>query len=136
MQQPSGKPSGFGEQKDADLCDVRPGGDVQQVLFVVGVERISAGEGEELFVDLLEVPRVFEFNLVEVDFGFGRERADVFADELGEFCFAAAVEQFEAVNEQVGLAADGDGGAPVFPTAGSAAEVELGSEESDDDLFD
>ena len=82
---PPGQPAGFGEQEKANLRNVRAGGDVDQVVFRIVVERVGASEVEERLIDVLEVPWVAEIDLVKTHLGLGRNRRTTFAaHQVGE----------------------------------------------------
>lgn len=130
-----GEVVGFGEEEEADLGDVGAGGDVDEVVFGIGVEGVGAGEVEEGGVDFLEVPGVGEFDAVGADVGGGGDLADVGGDGLDERGVFLLVEEFEAVDGEVGVLAEGDGGSPALPAVGSGAGVDDGAEEADDDGF-
>ena len=102
----------FGQQEQADLCDVRAGGDVNEILFRLGVERVGPGEIVQRRVDLLEVPGVFHRDQVGAHLGLGRDRGDVGGHQLGQLFFLRPVEQFEAVDQQVLVLADRDARPP------------------------
>ena len=50
---------------------MRPGCDVDQIVFGVRIKGIRSRKIEERLVDLLEVPRIAEIDLMEMHFGLG-----------------------------------------------------------------
>ena len=116
--QPRRQVARLGEQEQADLRDVGAGGDVHEVVFALGVERVGAREVVERLVDLLEVPRIGE-----VDHGADAPRsparpcamsaATVSASDFSRGC----VKQLEAIHEQIVVLAERDRRAPVLPAA-------------------
>ena len=123
---------GLREQKQTNLRHVCPRGDVNKVVLCVRIERVSAREREESFVDLLEVPGIVERDFMKADFGFRRNRLDVGSDNLCQSCVASGVDQLEALYDEVRLPAKGDGGAPELPAVGVLAEVESGTQQAED----
>ena len=57
------------------------------------------------FVNALEVPGIAEFDFVQADISFGRDGGDVLLHIAGEGNVAKAVKEFEAVDEEIRLAA-------------------------------
>ncbi len=50
--------AGLGQEEQADLFDVRSGGNVDEVVLVLDPEGVAAGELVEAAEDFVEVPRV------------------------------------------------------------------------------
>jgi hypothetical protein len=71
LNQAAGQPSRLSQEEEADLGDVRPGCDVDQIVFGVRIKGIRSRKIEERLVDLLEVPRIAEIDLMEMHFGLG-----------------------------------------------------------------
>ncbi len=67
-------------------------------------------------VDFFQVPRIFESDRMEVDLGFGGDGRDVFDELRGERLLARIDQQFELIDDQIFLGADGHGGTPRIPT--------------------
>jgi len=133
LQQTARQVMRFRQQKETDLRHVRAGGDVDEVILSLGVEGIVARKAEERFVNLLEVPWIAEFDWVQNDLGFRRNRVDVAAHLLGHGCFSFAVQQLETIHDHIRLLTDGDRGAPVLPAVGMFANIERGSKQANDD---
>jgi len=134
LEEAAGQISGFGEEVEADLGDVGSGGDVDQVVLGVDVEGVGAREMEKGFIDVFEVPGIAKFDLVEADFGLGGDGGYVLLQIACEGRVAKSVEEFETMDEEIGLAAEGDGRAPGLPAVVRLAGVEGGAEEADDDV--
>jgi hypothetical protein len=79
---------------------------------------------EERLVYPFEIPRIFEIDGVEHDGGLGRDGGDVLRDEFGEWFGAARINQFEAANNKIRLAADRNRGTPDRPTVFGAVGIE------------
>src|SRR5262249_30349584 len=79
LQQPRRDVPRLGQEKEADLCDMRSRRYVDEVILGVGVERVRAGEIVETGVDLLEVPWVDGRIDDESHFGLRRDVANVVA---------------------------------------------------------
>lgn len=123
----------FGQKKEADLSDVRARRDVNQVIFGFGVEGVVARKAEKGFVYLLEVPGVFKLDWAQHNFRFRRNGRDVPAHLFGEGCLFQAMEELEAIDNQIGLLADGDRRSPVLPAVRMLAQIEGGPKQSNDD---
>jgi hypothetical protein len=54
----------LGKEEETDLCDVRTGRDVHQVVFFLRVEGIRTGEVMKCGKDLFEVPGVADLHLL------------------------------------------------------------------------
>jgi len=108
--------------------------DVQQVILVLGVERVSAREVVQRRVDFLEIPGVAQLDLDAADFGFGRYRLDVRLHTLGQPAAACIMQQLQTMNDQLLLLAEGDRRPPLLPSCATLATViELRTEKTDDD---
>ena len=70
----------LGEQKQADLRNVRAGGDVDEVIFLVRVEAIPAGEVEQRGEDRFKIPRVLKIDPVRRHRRLRRDRLRVRRD--------------------------------------------------------
>ena len=133
LEQPPRQMMRFGQKKEADLSDVRARRDVNQVIFGFGVEGVIARKAEKGFVHLLEVPGIFKPDWAKHDFRFRGNGRDVPAQLFGEGGLLQAMEKFEAIDNQIGLLADGDRRSPVLPAVRMLAQIEGGSEQSNDD---
>lgn len=91
----------------------------------------------ELFVDLLEVPRIFQVDDIEDHVCLRGDAADVGLDLFGEFSVFGTEDQMQFVNREIVLLDKPDVGAPYFPTAGSfsADSVLPRAEDGDDSCF-
>ena len=124
----------LGEQKPADLRDMAAGGDVDQVVLVLGIERVGTREIVQRRIHLLEVPGVAQRHLDVAHLGFRRHRRDVETGSLREAAAAFVMQHFESMHQQVFLLAKPDRRTPLLPTRATAATVvELRAEEADDD---
>ncbi len=92
---------------------------MHQVVLELGVEGVGADEIVQGAIDLLEVPGVAQFHLLQADLGMRRHRGDVGANPLGqaEVAGVVAVDQFEAVDQQVRLLAQADARPPLCQRA-------------------
>lgn len=79
--------------------------DVDEIVLRIGIERVLTREFEKCFVHVLEVPSVRKLDLVEANFRLGRHRSDVTSDRICQYGIPSPVEQFEAVNDEIGLSA-------------------------------
>ena len=122
LQQPAGDVARLGQQEQADLRDVRAGRDVDEVVLVVGVERIGAREVVQAAVDLLEVPRI----VAGSDRRRGAPSVSGETRRMSSRTVSASavnsrrVQQLEAIDEQVLVLAERDRRAPVLPALAAA----------------
>ena len=107
----------LGQEEQADLRDVRPGRDVDEVVLGLGVERVGAGEVVQRAIHLLEVPRV---RRVIGARAAPRSRATRGGCRRGRSRPAREplrMEQLEAVDKQVFVLTRGNGRTPRVPIA-------------------
>ena len=97
---------------------MRAGGDVDEVVLRLWIERPAAGKVEQFAVDLLEVPRIGKVDQVRLDARLGGDRRDVLRDEVGEPLVGCAVDEDESVDPQVLVHGEADGRPPLVPTRG------------------
>ena len=133
LQQDAGDLPRFDEEKEADLRDVRAGGDVYPVFFFFGVKGIACRPVVQAGIDFAEIPGVGEFHLHEIDGGMRRAVADVGAYLVGEWPVFVGVKQLDAVKDEVAALVHGDVRPPFVPAAFTAASIQLGAEETDND---
>src|SRR5262245_42449476 len=91
----------FGQEKGANLRDVGPRRDVDEIILRVRSEVVAAREFVEALVHLLEVPGVGELDDVGSDGRLGRYLLDVTFDGLDERRGLSTVEQLQAIDEKV-----------------------------------
>lgn len=123
----------FRQQEQANLRDVRSGGDVNEIVFRLRVERISPGEVVQCSIDLLEVPRVFHRDEVGANLGLGRNRGDVGGNQAGQLLLLRPMEQLKPANEKVLVLADRDARPPRSPAIRPHAGVQSRAEQPEDD---
>ena len=123
----------FRQQEKADLRDVCPCGDMNQVILGVRIEGIVAREAGKALVNLFEVPWILKGDLVKTNLGLRRNGMDVCLNHPGQRRVALGVDQLEALDDEVRLTADSDGGTPQLPAVGVFAEVQGRSEQANDD---
>ena len=88
----------------------------------------------ERLVDLLEVPRVLELDVVRPHLGLGRDRAHVAHDLAGERLEPLLEQQLEPVDHQVLVTADVHGRPPLLPAVPTLAHrVEGDAQKPDHD---
>src|SRR5262245_57828259 len=119
------KVSGLGQQEQANLLHVRPGGDVNQVFLSRGVEFLTAGEIVQRAVDFFQVPRVVELQPRRAHRRLRRDRADVIDDRSRQSFIALLVKHLEPLDDQIFLLAHGYRGPPAFPTLRPVAAVHI-----------
>ncbi len=126
---------GFGEQEEADLQDVGARADVDEVVLGIRVEGIAFGEVVEAGVDLLEVPGIGQIEDVPAHVGLGRCLLDVLGHEFRQALEGRAVDQLEAVHDEIRLLAGSHRRPPPVPASRPEASVlvQLGAEQADDD---
>ena len=105
---------------------------VHEVALVVGTERIRAGEVVERSVDLFEVPRVADAEIVHLHLGLRRHVADVGDDFAGEPAELRFAQELEPPDQEVVVPTEVDGRAPALPAVAARA-VERRAQEADDD---
>ena len=133
LQQDAGDLPRFDEEKEADLRDVRAGGDVYPVFFFFGVKGIACRPVVQAGIDFAEIPGVGKLHLHQIDGGVRRAVADVGAYLVGKRPVFVGVKQLDAVEDEVAALVHGDIRPPFVPAAFTAAGVELGAEEADYD---
>jgi len=124
LQETAGKVARFSQKEEADLRDVGTGGDVDQVVFGISIERIVTRKDVESFVDFFKIPRIVRGEIVQTHFSFRRRRFDIGLEHLSQTRVRTGMQKFQAVNDEIGLSADGNGGTPTVPAIGLFAEVQ------------
>ena len=115
------------------MRDVGAGGDMHPVFFFFGIKGIVRRPVVQAGIDFAEIPGICKLHLHQVDGGVRRAVADVGADEVGQRAVFVGVEQLNAVKDEVIALVHGDVGPPFLPAAFTAASVQLGAEEADND---
>ncbi|MNH01427.1 hypothetical protein D3C79_606470 [compost metagenome] len=136
LDQPRRQVARLGEQEPADLRDVGAGGDVDQVVLVLGIERVGAGKIVQGTIDLLEVPGIAQDHGLQAHLGVWRDALDVVTYALGQaqIAGAGAVDQLQAIDRGLRLLAQADGRAPALPARGAfAVAIKGGAEKTDGD---
>ena len=123
----------FGEEKQADLLDVRAGGDVDEVVLVIGPKLERSGEAMERRKHLLEVPGIGDADFMACDDRLRGNRADVPGHDGGEVALRRQVDEFEPIDDEVLVLAQADRRPPPRPTLLRLPGVEPEAEDSDDD---
>ena len=91
----------LGVEKQADLLDVGAGGDVDEVVLVIGPEAHRPGEAMERREHLLEVPRIGDADLVERESRLWGDGADVADHARGQIPLRRKVDQFEPIDDEI-----------------------------------
>jgi hypothetical protein len=134
LEQSRGQVARLRQEEEADLSDVGAGGDVDEIILGLGIERIGAGEIEQLPVHLLEIPRVGEVEQVRPHLRLRRDSGDVGGDVARQPLVEAAVDQLEAIDPQILVHAQADARPPLVPARWAhLACVECGADEAKDD---
>src|SRR5262249_35003639 len=133
LQEPRRDVARLGQQKEANLRDVRSRRDVDEVILGVGIKRVRPGEIVQAGVHLLEVPRIDSRIDDQPHFGFRRDVANVVADGFRQTGEGARVQQFEAVDEQILVLTDRNAGTPAFPAPSPGSPVDRGAEKAQHD---
>jgi hypothetical protein len=106
---------------------------VDQVILGLGIEGITPREIVQGGVHLLEIPGIAQLDLVAADLGLRRNARDVEPDTLGQAATARVVQQFQAIDDEFLLLAQGHRRPPFIPARRTLAGViELGTEKADD----
>ena len=115
---------GFIEQEEADLRNVRPGRDVNEVaIILIFGELPGTAEVVETRVHLLEIPRVGEMNRLSDHLGIRRADEDVLPDPSVKALKLRLVKQIIAVEMKLFLHRQRHGGAPHVPAPLPAAVI-------------
>src|SRR5262249_22623604 len=104
-----------------------------EVVLLLGRERIAPRKIVERPVDLLEVPRIVELEEHGRDVRLRRGAVDVLGDRLGEGLELALVEEHEPMEDEIFVLAEGHGRPPLLPARGALASVEARAEHPDGD---
>ncbi len=107
------------------------GGDVDEVVLGFEVERVVPRPIGERTVDLAEVPRITEIDPLLAHFGLGRDQRDVVAHALHQLGELTLVQELEAIDEQVVVLEEADGGTPFVPAVRPHAAVEHRADHAD-----
>src|SRR5262249_19766932 len=106
-----------------DLGNVRPSRNMNQVLFTVGVEFICPRKVMQCTVNLLEIPRVAEFNFGYSGAGFRGASGDIAGDLFSEAKEFSLIQELNSLDQQVFVLAEGDSRAPALPSVRPLASI-------------
>lgn len=106
---------GLGEEEEADLGNVGPGRDVDEILLRIRLERIGARPVVERRVDRLEIARISHLHHVGPDLGLGRDLPDVFGDLGGQGGEPLLEQELEPVDQEILVLAHRHGRPPALP---------------------
>src|SRR6266571_5008792 len=96
----------FCEKKEADLCNVCAGRDVNQVVFSIRIEWVLPSEHRKLLVDFFKIPRVIELDDMQANLGLRRDRSNVGSDNVRQGGLTFRVQKLEPLHNQIRLATD------------------------------
>ncbi len=130
LQQPRRDEARLGEQEPADLRDMRAGGDVDEIVLLLGIEGIGAGEIPQLRINLAEIPGVAHADQMPPDLGCRRNLLYVGDDLRRQPLRMHIVDEFQPVDEQPLLLAQRHCRPPSLPTVVSAAGIERRSKDA------
>jgi translation initiation factor RLI1 len=80
-----------GQKKKTNLRNVSAGCDVDEVILRFGIEGILMRKFEKRFVDVLEIPCVYELYVVEADLRLRRHSSNVISDRIRQYGIASSV---------------------------------------------
>ena len=124
----------LGQQEQADLRDVRPGGDVHQVILGFRIERIRSREVVQVCIHRLEIPWVGRGVDMQAHLRLRRHVPDVVAHGGGEARMRLGEQELEARHDEVLVLAQRHARAPLLPSPGtSGAAIQHAAEEAKDD---
>jgi len=86
-------------------------------------------------IDLTEIPRVRERQIMAAHIGLRRHLADVIGNPLAQLLVCRRAQQFIAVDQQVGMLAHRYARPPTIPALRPAGLVECCPQKSDNDSF-
>ena len=135
LDEPRGQVARFRQQVETNLGHMGTRGDVDEVIFFLHVEGVSAREIRQRAVHLFKVPRIAEFDDVPAHLGLRRDAADVGCHGLREVRVMAVVQEFETADKKLLVLADRHGGTPGFPAGCRFALVKLRSEQTENHEF-
>ncbi len=134
LEQAAGQIMGLGQQEPADLRDMGAGGDVDQIILGLRIERKGTREIEQLAVDLLEIPRIVELDQMRLDRRLGRDRSDILGHISGEPRMHLSMKQHQPIDPQILVHRQADGRPPLVPARRpELARIERRAEEADHD---
>ena len=120
--------------KEADLGDMRPGRDVDELVLGVRIEGVALREVEERAVHALEVRGILEVDQVLDHPRLGWKHGGCPAVTVTPRSrLSLPRRKIEPVDDQVVVLGESDSRTPAVPTCGTAPRVERGSEQTDDD---
>ena len=112
----------LGQEEPADLRDVGAGGDMHQVILALGIEGIAADELVQRAVDLLKIPGIAQGHGMQTHLGFRRDRSNIVAYAPSQPGVTRAVDQLEAIDQQILLLTQANAGPPLAPAIGTLAD--------------
>jgi len=115
LEQATRKVTRLCQQEQADLRHVRAGGDMNEIVLRLRIERRRTNEIEELAVNLLKVPGIREVDQIGLNPCFGRHGPDVLRDELRQAAVRRTMQEHEAIDPQVLVHHEAHGRAPLVP---------------------
>ena len=77
---------------------MRAGGDVDEIVLALRIERIAGREIVQRAIHFLEIPRVLQVDPVKPHIGLGRNAGDVGTQMFGELLGPAVVDQLKPVD--------------------------------------
>ena len=98
--------SRFGQKKQTDLCDMRAGCDVNEIIFLIRLKAVAGREIMQCAVHILKVPGVVKMSFPRTDPGFRTDRRNVLADELAKLAELRLKQQLKAIDQQVLMLAE------------------------------
>ena len=111
---------------------MRAGSDMNQIIFMLGIEGIGAGKVVKGRVHLFKIPRIFHLEHMPSYFRFRRHKLQISDHRIGDTLMFSAVQKFHTVDAQILLLSESHRGPPAFPAPGRYPPVKSGAQHTDD----
>ena len=122
------------QQEQTNLRDVGAARDVDQVVLALGIERIRARKIMQRAEDLIDVPRVPNFELMGPHFCLRGNVSNVIADNLDELGIFFLMEKLQAIDQKLLVLAKRNRGTPTIPSLCPFSDgIKVGTDQSDHD---
>ena len=109
-------------------------GNMKEVILTVCVETVEIGKIEQGLVDLFQIPRIVDVNLVQNHLGIRRDQRDIGFDLLCDSHVRRRANELEPVHLEIILAAQIHRGPPPGPALRPLPVIQIDSEEPYGDI--
>ena len=98
LQQQGRDMAAFGQKEPANLCDMRPSGQMDVIPLTIFIETIATGKVKKLGLGLLKIPRITEIKPVEYHFGVRASRFDLTLYRMRQTVELKIIKQLEPIH--------------------------------------